>query len=164
MRTLPFAAVLLASLVAWAAVFSSWPINLEDFPLFDDWSFARGASMFARGQGIHYGHWAAMPQLGQWLWAVPFIRTLGEAAPALRIATIILSWLGLAGFYDLLTYKNQCPPAVAAFVSGVLAFNPLFFLLSGTFMTDVPTLSFCLIGLCFYQRAIEAGTPAMWLA
>jgi hypothetical protein len=164
MRTLPFAAVLLASMVAWAVVFSSWPINLEDFPLFDDWSFARGASMFARGEGIHYGHWAAMPQLGQWLWAFPFIRTLGDTTPVLRISSIILSWLVLAGFYDLLTYKNQCRPAVAAFATGVLAFNPLFFMLSGTFMTDVPTLSFCLISLAFYQRAIEEGTPMMWLA
>jgi hypothetical protein len=164
MRTLPFAAVLLASVVAWAVVFWSWPISLENFPLFDDWSFARGASMFARGQGIHYGHWAAMPQLGQWLWAFPFIRTLGDATPVLRISAIILSWLGLAGFYDLLTYKNQCRPAVAAFASGVLLFNPLFFMLSGTFMTDVPTLSFCLISLCFYQRAIEGGRLWAWLA
>src|SRR5262249_24086480 len=150
---LPLAAILLASIGAWAALFSCWPIAQQDFPLFDDWSFARGASIFARGQGIHYGHWAAMPQLGHWLWAFPFIKIMGGAAPAIRISTIILSWLGLAAFYDLLTYKNQCSPAVAAFVCGVLAFNPLFFLLSGTFMTDVPTLSFCLISLCFYQRA-----------
>jgi hypothetical protein len=53
---------------------------------------------------------------------------------------------------------------VAAFASGVLAFNPLFFMLSGTFMTDVPTLSFCLLGLCFYQRALEEHTRGMWFA
>jgi len=31
-------------------------------------------------------------------------------------------------------------------------------------MTDVPTLSFCLIGLALYQRAIEKGSAWTWLA
>jgi hypothetical protein len=53
---------------------------------------------------------------------------------------------------------------VAAFTVGVLAFNPFFFVLSGTFMTDVPTLSFCLIGLSLYQRAIEKASVWTWLA
>jgi hypothetical protein len=164
MRILPLLAVLCASLVAWAILFSSIPLDQQDFPLFDDWSFAHSALIFANGEGIDYGHWAAMPQFGLWLWALPFIRWLGGSDPGLRVATIILSWLGLAAFYDLLTFRRPETASVAAFITGVLAFNPLFFVLSGTFMTDVPTLSLCLIGLSLYQRAIDSDSVWMWLA
>jgi hypothetical protein len=160
MRFFPLLAVVCASLLAWGILFSSIPSSQQDFPLFDDWAFARSAVIFARGEGIDYGHWAAMPQFGLWLWAFPFIRLLGASNPALRIATIILSWLGLAAFYDLLTFRRPQAGLVAAFTTAVLAFNPFFFVLSGTFMTDVPTLSFCLIGLSLYQRAIES--PSAW--
>src|SRR5262245_57822378 len=118
MRFLPLLAVLCASLTAWAILFSFIPLDQQDFPLFDDCSFARSARIFAQGEGIDYGHWAAMPQLGQWLWALPFIRLLGGGNPALRLATIILSWLGLAAFYDLLTFRRPQTAPVAAFTTG----------------------------------------------
>jgi hypothetical protein len=164
MRFFPLLAVLCASLLAWAILFSSIPFDQQDFPLFDDWAFGRSALIFAKGEAIDYGHWAAMPQLGQWLWALPFIRLLGGSNPALRAATIILSWLGLAAFYDLLSFRRPQAAPVAAFITTVLAFNPFFFVLSGTFMTDIPTLSFCLIGLSLYQRAIEGDSVWTWVA
>jgi hypothetical protein len=164
MRLLPLLVTLSASLVAWTILFSSIPLGQQNFPLFDDWSFAQSALIFAKGEGIEYGHWAAMPQFGLWLWAFPFIRLLGGSYPVLRAATIILSWLGLAAFYDLLTFRRPQAAPVAAFTTAVLAFNPFFFVLSGAFMTDVPTLSFCLIGLSLYQRAMESDSGWMWLA
>jgi hypothetical protein len=164
MRFLPLLAVICASLLAWGVLFFSIPLDQQNFPLFDDWAFARGALIFARGEGIDYGHWSAMPQFGLWFWALPFIRLLGDSQTVLRVSTIILSWLGLAAFYDLLTFRRPPAPWVAAFTTGVLAFNPFFFVLSGTFMTDVPTLSFCLIGLALYQRAIESNSFWIWLA
>src|SRR5262249_50857488 len=38
-----------------------------------------------------------------------------------------------------------------------LALCPLFFLLEGTFMSDVPALSFSLLALALYGRAIDLG-------
>jgi hypothetical protein len=70
--------------------------------------------------------------------------------------TIVLSWLGLAAFYDLLRQENL-GSRTAAFATAVLALNPLFFLLEGTFMTDVPALSFALVALALYGRAIKSG-------
>ena len=43
-----------------------------------------------------------MPQLGQWLWACPFVWLFGPSHVTLRLSTLVLSWLGLAAFYDLL--------------------------------------------------------------
>ena len=115
-----------------------------------------GVREFARGQGIHYIHWASMPQLGQWAWAVPFVWACDNLHVALRLSTIVLSWLGLAAFYDLLRQENV-GSRTAEFATAVLALNPLFFFLEGTFMTDVPALSFALMALALYGRAIKHG-------
>ena len=54
--------------------------------------------------------------------------------------------------------SNQLGAATAA-----LAFNPLFFLLQGTFLTDVPALSLALVSLALYGRAFQ-GRGSGWLA
>jgi 4-amino-4-deoxy-L-arabinose transferase-like glycosyltransferase len=72
----------------------------------------------------------------------------------LRVSTILLSWLGLWAFFDLLCGEGASP-AGAGWATAALAFNPLFFLLQGTFMTDVPALSFCLCALALYSRAVK---------
>jgi hypothetical protein len=156
MRAWPLILVLLAPASAWALLFATVPPASQNFPLIDDWAFARGVREFAKGQGVHYIHWASMPQLGQWLWAVPFLWAFDKLHVALRLSTIVLSWLGLAAFYDLLRQENL-GSRTAAFATAVLALNPLFFLLEGTFMTDVPALSFALIALALYGRAIKSG-------
>jgi hypothetical protein len=72
----------------------------------------------------------------------------------LRLSTILLSWGGLAGFYDLLR-QERVPASRAGMLTGALALNPIFFLLQGTFLSDVPALSFSLIALAWYGRAFR---------
>jgi hypothetical protein len=157
----PLALPLLFSALAWGVLFVCLPPERQDFPLNDDWAFGRGALLFAQGEGIHYGGWASMPQLGQWLWACPFIWILGPSFFTLRVSTIILSWLGLWAFYDLMRQEGWTAGR-AAFAVCVLAFHPLFFLLQGTFMTDVPALSLALASLALYVRAVRQER-AFWL-
>jgi hypothetical protein len=152
---------ILASAAAWAILFAALPPERQNFPLDDDWAYARGAVKFAETHRVDYSHWAAMPQLGQWLWAYPFITTFGPTHIVLRVSTILLSWLGLCAFCDLLAHLGV-GRGPAALASTALALNPLFFLLQGTFMTDVPALSFALIALAFYFRALIRG-EARWL-
>jgi hypothetical protein len=150
----PIAWVLFASGLAWVVLFSCFSAAQQDFPLNDDWAFGRGAMEFAAGEGIHYGNWASMPQLGQWLWACPFLWVLGRSFLALRVSTILLSWLGLWAFDDLLR-QSGWRAVPAALATSTLAFGPLFFLLQGTFMTDVPALSLALAALALYVRALR---------
>jgi hypothetical protein len=141
---------------AWAALIFLFPPSRQDFPLGDDFAFAQGAIRLARGEGVHYGEHASMPLLGQWLWATPFL-WLGSAWPhfALRMSTVVLSGFGLWAFYNLLRHEGF-DPRQSGFLTAVLAFNPLYFLLQGTFMSDVPALSFSLIALALYRRAIDS--------
>src|SRR5436190_22723182 len=134
---LPIAVVLALAVLPWLLICASVPWRQQDFPLIDDWAFARGAYSFAHGEGIHYQHWASLPLLGQWLWAVPFLWVGGESHLTLRASTIVLSLLGLVAFHDLMRRQPGVSPRLAAFATVGLAWNPYFFLLSGTFMTDV---------------------------
>ncbi len=161
-RFAPLSLVLGASLTAWCILCLAVPPSQQNFPLIDDWAFSRGVLLFASGQGIHYGNWASMPQLGQWLWAYPFLRLLGPSFFSLRISTLCLSWLGLWAFYDLL-HQEKWPQDRDALATALMAFHPLFFLLQGTFMTDVPALSFALVALAFYGRALHRQR-IVWLS
>jgi hypothetical protein len=153
---------LTVSIAAWSALFVALPPAVQNFPLGDDWAFSRGMFAFARGEGLHYFYFASLPQLGQWLWALPFAWLVPDSHVILRISTIMVSWLGLWAFYDLLRQEN-CSPGQAAFATGVLALNPLFFVLQGTFHTDLPALSFALLALNAYARALRSGRFG-WLA
>src|SRR5919202_557944 len=86
-RAGPLACVLLASAACWVVLFAAVPPAAQDFPLDDDWAFSRGAFEFLNGRGVRYLNWASMPQLGQWLWAAPFVWLLGESHVALRLST-----------------------------------------------------------------------------
>jgi hypothetical protein len=145
-----------ALVAGWAALIYVFPPSRQDFPLGDDFAFSESAIRLTRGEGIHYGEHASMPLLGQWLWAAPFL-WLGSGCPhfALRMSTVLLSGLGLWAFYDLLRHEGL-DPGQSGFLTAVLAFNPLYFLLQGTFMSDVPALSFSLIALALYRRAIDS--------
>jgi hypothetical protein len=141
----------------WAVVLAAIPPARQDFPLIDDWAFWRGAVTFFRGEGIDYQSWASMPLLGQWVWTVPFLAVLGPSHLAARAATVVLSWFALWAFFDLLRRGEKVSTPVAAFATACLAWNPYFFLLSGTYMSDVPALSFSLIALALYARALDGG-------
>jgi hypothetical protein len=162
-KWLPLAAALLTSLLSWLLVFLLIPPPAQRFPLIDDWAFARGLFYWLRGGGIRYLQWASMPLLGQWMWAAPWVWIFGDDLAALRVSTIVLSWLGLGAFYDLLR-QAEIERGAAGFVTAVLAFNPLFFLLQGTFMTDVPSLSFSLISLALYCRGLQRSRLSFYMA
>ncbi len=157
---LPIAFALGAFVLAWAVVL--WPVPYANFSVWDDWAYAKGALAFAAGEGIHYYGWASMPELGQWLWAWPFVKLLGPSLATLRIATIASAIIGLLGFYDLVIHCCPRRPWVASFVTASLGFCPLYFWLCGTFMTDLPSLAFALVALACYERAWRNGAP-LWL-
>jgi hypothetical protein len=163
MRHVGIGLVLAGSALSWCLLFWVVPPSLQDFPLNDDWAFGRGAELFAQGKGIHYLNWASMPLLGQWLWSAPFLHLIGYNFFALRLSTIALSWLGLWAFYDLLL-QEDVSPGRAALATAALAWNPLFLLLQGTYMSDVPALSFSLAALALYGRAMNPPRPGFMLA
>lgn len=155
---------LLLSALAWLTIFVAIPPARQNFPLNDDWAYARGLFAWARGEGIHYFGWTSIPLLGQWIWAWPWVKALGESHAVLRLSTVALSLVGVAAFYDLLRRGAGISPRRAAFGAATLALNPLFLIVSGTFMGDVPALSFALIALALATRALKTASLGAWEA
>jgi hypothetical protein len=154
----------------WVIIFTFVPAGVQNFPINDDWAFSKGLRDLLDGKRLLndkppdaiYQGWSSMPLLGQWLWALPWVAVLGLSHVTLRLSTIALSWLGLWAFYDLLRQYGTSRRA-AAFTTVALAWTPYIMFLSATFMTDITSLSFSLIALALYNRAIQKGAGRVLL-
>jgi len=81
----------------------------------------------------------------------------GFSFTALRLSTLILSLVNVLGVYWVARELNsQRKYAVA--VALTLAFNPIYFSLSHTFMTDIPFLVFLTLAFLFFVRCLKNNT------
>jgi hypothetical protein len=100
-----------------------------NFPLNDDWSYAKAVQRWVEEGELRFGDWAAMTQLTHVALGAAVTSVTGFSHVALRFTTLaivvaFIVWMGRRGAWH----------APAAFA---LVFNPLFFSLSFTFMTDI---------------------------
>lgn len=126
-----------------------------DFPLNDDWSYGIAAKRLAEEGVFDPTLWTSMSLLTQVLWGAFFSFIFGFSFEVLRLSTIVISLLALFSIY-LLVRQLQQPRIVALFVPLVLAFNPVYFHLSYTFMTDVPFLGFTVFSMLFFLRYLQS--------
>lgn len=125
-----------------------------DFPLNDDWAYAHNVYHLSEHNTIKFSDWPAMTLLAQMYWGALFTKLFGFSFVVLRISSLVIGWIGILALYQLLL--EQSKEARFAFLGGLLLmFNPLFFSLSYTFMTDVPFLSVAILSLLFFSRALE---------
>ena len=118
-----------------------------NFPLNDDWSYAKSVLSVDRVGHVDIGEWPAMTLLTHALWGYVFIKLFGFSFLVLRISTWISMCIGLYVFYLLgLRLSGSKPKAVL--MTAVLLYNPIYFNLSNTFMTDVNFIT--LLILCLY--------------
>jgi hypothetical protein len=130
-----------------------------EFPLNDDWSYSRAVQNLVEHGRLELTGFTSMPLIAQVLWGALFCLPFGFSFTALRVSTITLGLLGLFATYGLLKeMRVQSKLALLAVV--VLAMNPLYFLLSLTFMTDVPFFTFSMLALLFLLRALR--TESHW--
>lgn len=129
-----------------------------EFPLNDDWAYAKVVKHFLETGEILFSDWQGMTLLSQLLWGTLFCLPFGFSFLALRISTLVLSVVALF-FFWLLLVKRENNSWKRIFFMSLLAFNPLFFHLSFSFMTDVPFLAFCLISFYFLETYQEKFRP-----
>ncbi len=124
-----------------------------DFPLNDDWAYARGVYSLVEEGKLRLDTWPAMTLIAQigvgWIYCEIF----GFSFEVLRWSTLINSLLCIIICYFLARKVTVRP--LATFVALLLLFNSLFFSLSFTFMTEVHFL-LPLLGAClFFSQYIE---------
>jgi hypothetical protein len=131
-----------------------WPVG--NFPLNDDWAFARTVKHLLDTGSYNPTPWAAMPLLAHTLWGALFCLPAGFSFNALRASTLVMSAAGIVITYRML--RSVHPSRwVAIFGALTVALNPIYFALSCTFMTDVTFTTLMLGSAFFFLRNLRGG-------
>ncbi|HEY8120407.1 MAG TPA: glycosyltransferase family 39 protein [Myxococcota bacterium] len=136
-----------------------------DFPLNDDWAFARAAEVLAET-----GRFERVP----WMYALGYTHVAAGAA-ALAVSPLessyetlrVLTWLcGLAGTFGVFALARRlgAEPVAASAAAATLALNALYTNLAFTFMSDVPFIALCTWSLYFWASPPERRVGGRILA
>ena len=127
-----------------------------DFPIIDDELYGRVVrSLLETGQYRHPD--ANMPFITNLAWGALFSLPAGVSFTALRLSTLVAGLFGLFGAYILIRDLGQ-PRWMRWVVTLTLAFNPAYFALSYTFMTDVLFAALCIWAAVFFARSLKSGS------
>lgn len=127
---------------------------IGNFALNDDWVHAETIKHW-----VDAGEFRLMPFAGPTFY-VPILygalltKIVGFSFTALRISTLILSFFLLLTLF--FTLKKLTNKPLLAFLGTLLVWtNPLFYNLSFSFMTDIPSLFFITLGIFAYFKAFD---------
>jgi hypothetical protein len=134
----------------------------QNTPFVDDWVYAWPVENLLKTQQLRILEYSGAINLPQVLWGAIFTLPSGFSFTALRISTFVLSLVSLSGLY-LLLRQLELPRRAALFPVAVLAAYPIFFILSFTFMTDVPFIA-CFIAASLALVVGLRQQSTAWLA
>jgi hypothetical protein len=118
-------------------------------PVIDDWTYAWSVEHLLETGRLQVLDWSIHYPITQILWALPFARVLGFSFAALRVSTIVLAWIGLLAFFVALRLGGR-DRITSVLGTCVLFFNPVFFVLVYSFMTDIPFVSVMNVAIACY--------------
>ena len=135
-----------------------------NFPLNDDWAMSRSVKhLVEQGNYQHTGA-LAMTLIAHVFWGALFCLPHGFSFTAVRISTLVLSLAGVLGLYVLIRQLDR-PRWLAMICALTLAFNPIYFSLSNTFMTDVPFTAWEIWACLFFVRHLQRQRNLdLWMA
>src|SRR5262245_47374513 len=120
-------------------------------PLIDDWTYAWSVAHFLQTGALRMLEWSGHYPLAQILWGALCSQLFGFSFAVLRLSTLVLAWAGLLAFY-LTLRELEIRPLPASLGVVMLLCNPVLFMLSHSFMTDVPFVSVINGALLCYVR------------
>jgi hypothetical protein len=146
--------VLLLYVVAAAVVPIFAPV-----PVGDDWVYSRSVEILVREGRLHVLDLSVVTLVFQVIWGSLFSLLFGLSFGAMRLSTVVLTFLSGITFYALCR-ELAVDRTRSALGAALYLFNPLAFVLSFTFMTD-PHFSAWLIGsTLFYVRGFRPDDPS----
>jgi hypothetical protein len=131
-----------------------------NFPLNDDWAYGWTVKTLLTTGQFRLSDWAAPNLVPQSLIGTLFTVPFGFSFTALRLSTVTLGLIGVLITYGLLR-ESDARPGIAAFGALVLAVNPLYFVLSNSFMNDVPSFTFFVGSIYCIIRGLKRRSSLM---
>jgi len=158
MRAFGEVAILIA--VFFAGIFLAWPRG--DFPLDDDQYYGLPAINLAHTGHLELSIAAAPNARAQVIAGSWFVKMFGASFESLRLLTLLLAALSIA-----LVNRTLAVAGVTKFArvagSMALAFHPIFFWSSCTFMTEVPYVFASALSLYLFARGLRDDRFALML-
>jgi hypothetical protein len=132
-------------------------------PFHDDWTYAWSVEHFLKTGELQVLDWSIHYPFTQILWGALFCLPFGFSLSALRVSTVVLAWLGALALYG--TLRELGRTRTESFIATiVLIVNPVFVVLSFSFMTDVPFVSVSNIAFFFIARGFSRRSSfELWL-
>jgi hypothetical protein len=122
-------------------------------PFHDDWTYAWSVEHFLKTGKLQVLDWSVHYPFAQILWGALFCLPYGFSFSALRVSTVVLAWLGALALYGTLREFGRAR-SESLIATVVLVTHTVFFVLSFSFMTDVPYVSFANIAFFFVVRGV----------
>jgi 4-amino-4-deoxy-L-arabinose transferase-like glycosyltransferase len=123
-----------------------------NFPINDDWAYARAAFTLAQTGRLEICAWPSMTQVAHILWGALFCKLFGASFVTLRISTMVLSLCSIVLTY-LLLIECRSPRWFALLAAATILANPIFLVLSCTYMTDVTFFCMQVLSIWMFLRA-----------
>lgn len=149
-------AVIAVYLISLALV---WPVG--DFPLLDDWVYARSAVVSAEAGRFAFTGYESAWSLPQIIIGTGLTKLIGPSHRAFRglgVISLIIVVLVLNAYMR----KGPIAANLRPLLCGLLLFNPVVYLLSMTFMSDLPFLVFW-VGASFAWDSALTTRSRMWI-
>ena len=134
-----------------------------NFPLNDDWWYARTVRILLTEHHLKLAYFPAMSLLAHVLWGALFSSVFGFSFHVLRLSTLVMGLAGIFVTYALL--REIHASRTMAFVGAMaIALNPIYTELSNTFMTDVPFYALAVLSIYLYVRGLGRESKAAIIA
>ena len=130
---------------------------LQDAPFVDDWVYAWAVEHLLQTGRLKILDWSVSQNVAHVLWGALFCVPFGFSFTALRFSTWVASLLGLLGLHALLR-EMGARRADALLGVAVVAFYPVYFILSLSYMTDVPFVTLVIWFFAALARALRRGS------
>lgn len=122
-----------------------------NFPLNDDWSYSYSVKTLVEDGKLELTGWISMPVISQIYWGSLFCSIGDFSFEILRLSTLVLSVVGI--FFCYLVFSEVTNSLFLKFLAtSLIVINPIYFLLSATFMTDIPFFTFSTISIYFFIK------------
>jgi hypothetical protein len=134
-------------------LFAAFLINpLGDFPLNDDWAYGLPVKWLVEQRKLDFTDWQFMTLIGQVVFGSLFALPAGFSFTILRVSTLFLGLTGVVSTYYLSRLAGGSH-WISFLFALVLLCNPIYLLLSSTFMTDVPFFSASMLSIVLLTMA-----------
>lgn len=120
----------------------------------DDWSYLVTLFRWVDTGRMEFNDWVSMSLLGQLLLAAPIAAVWGHATAIVQTETAIVGFVGLVAVVAL-ARRLGLGPVLAAGVAVAVALNPLWMILSTTYMTDVWAFTISTLALLVMVVALQ---------